>query len=161
MTYTITQADLKAAKPCPGRHKEILRLIKIWPASAEDAFAAGASVDDVLWIAGRMAENDAELKRRLRHAAADIAERVLPIFQDRFPSDMRVRDCIRAIRLYAEKRISTEELDAARAAAGAAWEAARDAARDAARNSERKAQQEIICRWLGATPPAVNLEAAA
>jgi hypothetical protein len=56
---------------------------------------------------------------------ADVAELALPIFEDRYPNDTRVRDCIDAIRKWHANEIDNVALTAARFAA---WDAARDAA---------------------------------
>ena len=97
--------------------------------------------------------------RMMRLFACACASRVLPIFERKYPLDKRPRLAIRVARRYAVGKASSEELDAAWAAAGdaagaagdaawdAAWAAARDAAWDAARaagDAERASQ----CRWF-------------
>ena len=160
MPYAISRDDLEKSGACSNRRKAALAAIKVWPATADDAFAAGVPVDDVLWIAFAVARKrgDAELIRRLRHCMADIATEALPIYEKHTPGDMRVRDCITAIRKFAQGEIGLDDLAAARAAAwdaarDAAWAAASDAARAAARDDARAAQKAIICRWLSDTPP--------
>jgi hypothetical protein len=64
----------------------------------------------------------------MRLAAADMAERVLPIFSKVRPGDDRPAKAIQAARDFALGKIG----DAAWAAAAAAWDAAWDAAGDAA-----------------------------
>jgi hypothetical protein len=74
-------------------------------------------------------------EKSMRLAAADIAERVLPIFYKEHPNDNRPALAIQAARDFANGKID----DAARAAArDAAWAAARDAAGDAARAANAK-----------------------
>jgi len=69
----------------------------------------------------------------MRLAAADIAERVLPIFCKVCPKDDRPAKAIQAARDFGVGKIDDAARDAAGAAAGAAaWDAARDAARAAA-----------------------------
>jgi hypothetical protein len=71
--------------------------------------------------------------RKLRLFACDCAERVLPIFEKRYPGDNRPREAIRIARLFDDGLATAEELDAAEDAAGdAVWDAAEAAARDAA-----------------------------
>lgn len=79
-----------------------------------------------------------ELDWNPRLFAADCAEHVLPIFEEKRPNDKRPRKAIEAVRAYTRGEIDAAQLRAARGAAGgAAWAAwaARDAAwaaRDAA-----------------------------
>ena len=84
-------------------------------------------------------------ERTQRLLACDCAEHVLHLYEETYPGDNRVRRCIETARLYAEGKVTQEELraardaarDATRDAAGAAgdaiWAAAWTAARDAAR----------------------------
>ena len=79
-------------------------------------------------------------ERTQRRFAAECAERVLPIYEKRFPKDTRPRDAILASRQFAFGLIGAAAWDAARAAAraaarDAAWAAAGAAARDAARDA--------------------------
>ena len=93
----------------------------------------------------RMTRIPAWNERTARLFAADCAERLLPIFEERFPADDRPAKAIEAVRLFANGEITKKQMDAARAAAGAAWAAAgvaRDAAwvaRDIARDAARAA----------------------
>jgi len=142
MPYSITMEDLTAANPCHSRLDAVTAAIKAWPATAEDAFAAGLDVGDVLWIGFRVAieRRDAGLRRRLLHAVADIAEQALPIFEKHAPNDARPREAIEVVRQIADgggtaADAAARAADAARAAAEAAYAAAYAAARaaDAAR----------------------------
>ena len=125
MTYSITLEDLRAANPCQSRLDAVTAAIKAWPATADDAFAAGLDVSDVLWIGFRVARErrDAGLRRRLLHAVADIAEQALPIFEKHAPNDARPREAIDAVR-----QVADGGADAADAAARAACAASRAAA---------------------------------
>jgi hypothetical protein len=115
--------------------------------SAWLAEVEGEVIDhDVKTVAER-----ARLIRRLnwdvrvaRHFAADCAERVLPIYEHRYPADERPRRAIEAARMFADGKIDAAARaaagDAARAAArAAAWDAARAAAWDAAGDAARAA----------------------
>ena len=88
--------------------------------------------------------------RTARVFACDCAERVLPIYEKRYPDDNRPRHAIEVARLYADGKATEEELAAARAAA---WDAARAAARDAAwaaaRDAEIKWQLYYLANMLG------------
>ena len=81
------------------------------------------------------------------HAAADMAERVLPVFYKVRPKDDRPAKAIQAARDFARGKIGA----AARAAAGAAaWAAAGDAAWDAAGDAARAEQANIIRAYVKA-----------
>ena len=169
MPYSITLEDLRAANPCHSRLDAVTAAIKAWPATADDAFAAGLDVSDVLWIGFRVARErrDAGLHRRLLHAVADIVEQALPIFEKHAPNDARPRQAIDAVRRVADgggsaaARAADAAAEAARAAAYAATATAASAADAAAYAASRatataaKAEQKrIIIAWLSDTPPA-------
>ena len=83
-------------------------------------------LDDTLW-ALQAVPYDQRKERDLiaRLFAAGCAEHVLPIYEQQYPDDKRVRLCIEASRRFAYGEISREELaayDAARASAYAAAE---------------------------------------
>jgi len=109
-------------------------------------------------------------ERTERLFAADCAEHVLPIWEKKYPGDLRPRQAIEAARLFADGKITKEKLAAARAAAwaaagaaarAAAGAAARDAAEDAARaaawaaagaaarDAEREWQTKRLLEYLG------------
>ena len=99
--------------------------------------------------------------RTARLFACDCAERVLGLFESKYP-DSRPRTAIEVSRRFAVGDASRAELDAAwvaaRDAAGvAAWSAAgvaaRGAARGAARDAERKWQAERLVRYLFGEAP--------
>lgn len=115
-----------------------------------------------------------EYDNEVRLLLADVAERVLPIYEARYPDCKKPRQAIEASRAFARGEISKKELFAALAAAldaardaaltaaayaalaaardgkrYAAWAAARDAARAAAEESERKAQAELLIKRFG------------
>ncbi len=85
-------------------------------------------LDDALW-ALRAAEPTADCARIARLFACDCAERVLPLYETKYPGDGRSRVAIDTAWRYAMGEATADEL----AAAGdAAWAAAGAAARDAA-----------------------------
>ena len=63
--------------------------------------------------------------KTLRLLACDIAEDVLHLYEERYPKDSRVRDCISVARRYANGEATEEDRAAARATT---WAAAGDAA---------------------------------
>ena len=89
----------------------------------------------------------------MRLAAADFAERALPIFEKEHPKDERPREAIQAARDFALGKINVAAWAAARDAArdaawAAAWDAARDAALAAARDAARAAARDAA--WAAA-----------
>jgi len=119
-------------------------------------------MDDCLWAVSHTQNGAGE--KLLRLFACDCAEHVLPIFEKKYPNDVRVRDCISVARRYANGQATAEERDAAWAAArdaawaaaaaeDAAWAAARDAAwgawaAPAARAAETKWQTDRLREML-------------
>ena len=77
--------------------------------------------------------------RTARLFACDCAERVLSIFEDKYPGDSRPRTAIEVSRRFAVGDASRASLDAAGAAAGDAARDAAYAARDAALDAARDA----------------------
>ncbi len=59
-------------------------------------------------------------KEQNQKLAIDVAEIVLPIHENRYPEDMRVRECIEAAKQYITRYISLEKLIEKRRAAAAA-----------------------------------------
>jgi len=104
--------------------------------------------EDKIWLLARP-EFLGEKSNRL--LAADYAEHVLHLYDEKHPDDDRVRKCIEVVRQYACGKASDEELDVARDAAwvarDAAW-VARVAAGDAARVAEQKWQLEKLREYL-------------
>jgi hypothetical protein len=85
----------------------------------------------------------------MRLFAADCAEHVLHMFEERYPSDDRPRKAIEAARAYARGEMA-DAAEAAYAAADAAEAAA--AAADVTRQQERKWQGERLATYLRDTP---------
>ena len=102
-------------------------------------------------------------EKSMRLAAAEMAERALPIFYKVRPNDDRPAKAIQAARDYANGKIGDAATDAARAAAraaagaaawaaarAAAWAAARAAATDAAGDAAWDANAKIIIKHAAA-----------
>ena len=130
-------------------------------------------LDDALW-ALECCEPIEERDRIARLFICDCAERVLHLFEEKFPDDKRPRQAIEVARRFAIGQATIEELRDAREAAWAAWEAgaaaweaaeaagaaweageaaeaagaAREAAWGAAREAEREWQKEQLRRYL-------------
>ncbi len=96
---------------------------------------------------------DAWNERIARIYACDCAERVLPLFERRFPSNKAPRIAIETARRFADGKATSDELAAARAAArsarDAAGDAAGDAAWDAAWDAELDWQSKHLAELLG------------
>ena len=108
--------------------------------------------DDKLVGQSRKCLSALDCTETLQHWACDVAEHVLPIFEEECPDDQRPRNAIEAKRAYLAGEITAAARDAARAAAGdAAWAAARDATRvaawDAARDAARAAAWDAEKDW--------------
>jgi len=78
-------------------------------------------LDDALWCLRSICP---EHEKEVRLFAVDCAERVLPIYEKKYPNDSRVRDCIEATKKYLNDEITLEELRVFRVAAYAAAYAA-------------------------------------
>ena len=122
---------------------------KIWVAEPAPGTETIVCDDKVVVRKARLIKKlDAWNEKTARLFAADCAERVLPIYEERFPGEDRPRKAIEAARKYADKKITKKMLAAARDAAwGAAWDVA-SAARGAASAAERKWQTERLAYYL-------------
>ena len=90
-------------------------------------------------------------EKTARLFACDCAERVLYVYEDKYPKDNRPRFAIQVARLFARDKATREELIAAGATAwNAAWAAPGDATWIAARAAERKWQKERLLQILEA-----------
>jgi hypothetical protein len=88
-------------------------------------FDASVKADDIKFVsAGKRVLARADVRVPLILFAADCAERVLPIFEKRYPNDKRVRECIEGVRAFARGEITRDELIKLRSAAYAAYAAA-------------------------------------
>ena len=164
MTLTTTFQRLRSAGACTERYKFLRAALKgvkdTEPINLLTILRTNG-LDDALWALSATSENCDKVARLI---AADFAEELLPIWR-KYSQDKRPELAIKAARDFAHGRISVEELDAARDAAGdAVWDAARAAvgatARDAeraaarataratTRDAERAKQIEIFTRYL-------------
>ncbi len=90
-----------------------------------------------------------EHKPAILRLMADVAERVLPVFEKKYPDDKRPREAIQAVRDFADGKITEEELEVKKEAA---WIAANDISRksgwDDARHNARAAAWTVA--WAAA-----------
>ena len=126
---TTTLERIRAASPCPDGWTKLLN--HLGKTEADDApldivtILDSNGLDDALWVLSYAMPDD----RLARHFQAWCAEQVLPLFEAKYPDDMRVRLQIAMLR---NDRAGAAARDAAWAAA---WAATRAAARDAARDA--------------------------
>ena len=152
---TTTLNRLRAAGACESRYAHLLRALG-GTSFDHDApinlltILEHNGVDDCLWALCATAENCDQVARLM---AADFAEAVLPLYELRYPNDLRPRSAIESARRFARGEITAAVLADARAAAR---DAVRDVARDAAGAAARAAvwdaawdaQSIIIRRYL-------------
>ena len=132
-TLTTTFKLLRKVGACTERYKFLRSALK----GVEDeepinllSILETNGLDDAFWALNATSEN---CDKAARLMAADFAQQVIPIWRKYSETDKRPQKAIKAARDFANGKITREELDAARAAAGdAAGDAARAAARDAA-----------------------------
>ena len=111
-------------------------------------------IEDALWCLRSLPD---EHLPAIRLLAADIAERVLHIYEEKFPDDKRPREAIKAARDFANGKIDKDQLkraayaDAAFAAADAAasYAVAFATTADAARIKEREEQAKLLIKYFG------------
>jgi hypothetical protein len=114
----ITKDYLKSLCPCEGRYKHYLKHYSDWQGTLEEFLdLSELTHDDKKWVFVRSIEKD-----RLRLVAADFAERVLHIYESKYPNDDRPRKAIEAAR--SGDKNAAADADAADAAAAAAYAAA-------------------------------------
>ena len=151
----------KKANACPSSLAKMVKYkggVKKWGADTPVPLSEILEVcglDDALWCLKIVTE---PADKEIRLLACDYAERVLPIFEKRYPDDKRPRQAIETSRRFAIGEATQDELDATRAAAwdaadaawaaaDAAWAAAR-AARAAAWDAEQQWQKEQLLKLL-------------
>ena len=140
MVFKVTKEQLIAMRPC-NLNKHIALFNKHKELSAGQAFAAGASIRDLLWVAGRLGRKELCVKFALACA----------VRAGHFTKDRRVHDCLKATQAYidAPTNVNLDTLKVARRNADAAAYAAAAYAADTAyaeRQKEIKAQQTIFIK---------------
>ena len=128
-----TLNKIYAHNPCADGWKKLLSSLGKTTADDEpvsiEYIIDSNGLSDALW-ALRAVDG---IERESRLLACDYAERVLPIWYDKYPADHRPAEAIRVARLYANNNATEDDLLAAGAAAqDAAQAAAGDAAQAAA-----------------------------
>ncbi len=126
---TTTIKIVRSFNPCVGSYKLFLKSLKTHDDNTQ------IKLSDVLKICG--IEDACWFLRCFEYKdyclfCADVAESVLPIFENKYQNDDRPRKAILAIREYHRGKVTKKELNAAAADADAAAYAYADAAADAA-----------------------------
>jgi hypothetical protein len=122
-----------------------------------DLICEALGLDNALWaLRCVLPEQEAERDRIARLFACECVERVLPIFERLYPTDIRPRHAIATAGRFVRGEVTTEELAAARAAARAAADAAAgDAAWAATRAAARAASSDAAsAAWAAASDAA-------
>ena len=137
---TLTREQFFALRPCKDDRDRIIDALGgkdgwVAPITAEQAREAGATLNDLIWVASAVSRTDTDVDRRMRLWLADCAAHVLHIYE-RTGMSHAPRNAILAARQFARGEIGADDLVAA---SDAAWDAARDAAWDAARDAARDA----------------------
>ena len=121
---------IKTFKPCQDGLDNYTKYHKEFEGSMTEFLSLEhIPYEDKVWLVVKVIDY-----KILQKWSVDCAESVLHIYEDKYPGDNRVRDCIETTKKYLVGECSIEEVDAAgAAAAAAAWSAGYDAdAADAA-----------------------------
>jgi hypothetical protein len=98
-------------------------------ATLADAWQACERGDWMLWLCARMEYKAGwPMRKEIVLAACDCASLALPVYEQKFPSDDRVRHCIEVIRRWAHGEVTLKELRKVKNAVYAAADAAAAAA---------------------------------
>ena len=151
MKLTTTLAKIRACSPCESGYTKLVKHLGGVKAYGADTpinlltILTSNGVPDMLWCL--RATNEEDGKRIASQLAIEFAAEVLPIFERRYPDDLRPRQAIQAARDYLAGKIDVAALRQARSAAAAAAAAAAYAAAAAAAAARAKAvsrQADII-----------------
>ena len=153
-TLTTTFKLLRKVGACTERYKFLRSALK----GVEDeepinllSILETNGLDDAFWALNATSEN---CDKAARLMAADFAQQVIPIWRKYSETDKRPQKAIKAARDFANGKITREELDAARAAAG-------DAAGDAARAAWAAAWAPGAAAWAAGAAAWATARAAA
>ncbi len=123
MKNSITLNLIKSKVPCVDGWKALLKLLG--KTEADDTVVTIKhlldiyGVKDAVWVIFQCIDGKEKEKQ---HMLVDMAEVVLPKYEDKYPGDNRVRDCIQATRDFIEEKINEEKLEEYRKAAWVAYE---------------------------------------
>ncbi len=165
MTILTTLEQIRKYSLCEDGWEKLLKHLNKTKADDEplkfSTILESNGISDALWCLRSLPE---EYHGSIMHLAADYADRVLPLFEEKYPDDKRPREAIKAIRDFLDGKIDKVQLrKASRVAAAAAAYAAADAsayaaaaayaaaydAYAAARCAEQKIQGELLIKYFG------------
>ena len=161
MKFTTTLQRIRDNSPCEDGYKKLVTHLGGCKSYGMDTpinlltILDANGVEDTLWCLRATAEDS---RRTAAKLAIEFAAEALPIFEARYPGDMRVREAIQGARDYMDGKITLTALKEAQASASfasfsavnaAAYAAADDAdaanaAAAAAAYAARERQAEII-----------------
>lgn len=114
MSLFTSVSQIRALGPCISGYRFALdNLAGDDRVSAAAAREAGCSFEDMCWYLSSQAGSDPEIDRRLRMWRADVAARVLPVFEKEFPRETAPRFAIIVARGFASGAATQEQLDQA------------------------------------------------
>ena len=122
MTTTITLKQIRKHSPCKDGWEKLLE--HLGKTKADDAPVKFSEIlnsnglDDAIWCLRALPK---EHEGKIRCLTADFAERVLHIFEEKYPDDKRPREAIQGARDYVEGKITLDELKVFRRAAYAVY----------------------------------------
>jgi hypothetical protein len=129
MAITTTLNDIRKHEPSIYSWEKLLKHLGKTKADDEplkfSTILESNGVEDAYWCLQAL---PSEYGKQIRLLSADVAERVIYIYEREYPDCDKPRNAIQAARDYANGLISEEELSSASAAAEAAGDAAWDAA---------------------------------
>jgi hypothetical protein len=139
-----TLSDIRAHKPCEEGYKKLVKHlggVKAFGADTSfpvETILESNGLDDTLWVLSRACGEKGKI---ICHGfACDAAERVLHLYEDKYPGDKRVRNAIDVKRKWIRGEASDEELCAAANTVYAAANAAAAVRTAASRAAEKKWQ---------------------
>jgi hypothetical protein len=125
-SLTLTLSQLKELSPCKVAFNRISLFLKDEPMNIQQARAAGATLDDIIWVCCRLAKNNEELLCCFKLWLLDCAAHVLPIHEQKCSDDDRPRNAIIIGRSHIFRKTSDEDLLKINSAANEARNAARN-----------------------------------
>ena len=129
MTTTITLKQIRKHSLCQDGWENLLEHLGKTKADDEplkfSEILESNGLDDAIWCLRALPK---EHDGKIRCLTADFAERVLHIFEEKYPDDKRPREAIQGARDYVEGKITLDELKVFRRAADDAADAAAYAA---------------------------------
>ena len=129
MIIKLTLSDIRKRRPCKDGWRKLLKSLNKTKADETEVtfsyIAENNDVFDALWCLRCI--DTKKHRKEISYLCADMAQSVLHIYEKEYPDDKRPRDCIQAVRDFADGKINKQELVEKRkayAAAAAAYAAA-------------------------------------